>query len=449
MKFDSAATFEEYLHTQNVRHHKLAVVDVDGVLRGKYLGRDKLSHALHGGLGFCDVVFGWDSADALYEDGKLSGWHTAFRDARVELDLSTVRLMPEEESTVLVLGKFTGEYAGACPRSLLERVVARAEFMGLHARAGFEYEFFVFDETPDSVRAKGYRDLRPFTPGMFGYSVLRSSVHADLYRELLEQMAAFEAPIEGLHTETGPGVIEAALEPSPILEAADRAALFKTFSKVFFQRRGLMATFMAKWSNAFPGQSGHLHLSLSDPNGESVFQGESSGFSPTFESFVAGQVTLLPEVLAMVASTVNSYRRLVPGIWAPTHANWGYDNRTTAVRAVAGGTPGARSEYRIGAADGNPHLVAAAALATGLYGIEHGLRLPPVAGNAYVHRGPESLPMPSSLSEAARALAASKVARELFGDAFIDHYAATREWEARAAARHVSDFELARYFEII
>jgi len=366
----------------------------------------------------------------------------------VRLDLSTVRVSPFEPDTIFVLGNLVGPYADACSRTILSRVVERAKDMGFVARAGIEYEFFVFNETPESVRQKGYRNLQPLSPGMFGYSILRSSVHADLYHQLLSQMAAFEIPIEGLHTETGPGVIEAALAPAEALEAADRAALFKTFTKSFLQTRGLMGTFMAKWSNDYPGQSGHIHISL-ERDGNNVFRGENAeSMSDLLRHFVAGQVALLPQLLPMVCSTVNAYRRLVPGYWAPTHATWGIENRTTAIRAILAGSA-TRSEFRIGPADANPYLALAAALASGLYGIENKLECAPVAGNAYENAGANAQALPSSLGEANRAFAASEVARSLFGEAFVEHFAASRDWEERQFRKTVSDWDLARYFEII
>lgn len=450
MKFDTAEEVEAYLEQSGVRFHKMAIVDIDGVLRGKYVDAKKFRSALRNGFGFCDAVLGWDSADQLYDNTDLVGWHTGYRDAPVRLDLSTLRRLPLEEDTVLVLGNFDGPYAGACPRSLLGRVVDRARAAGFQAHAAFEYEFFVFDETPESVREKGYRNLKPFTPGMFGYSMLRSGVHADLYHQLLETMAELEADIEGLHTETGPGVIEAALCHRPAIDAADRATLFKTYTKVLLQRAGLMGTFMAKWSADYPGQSGHLHISLTDEAGQNVFHtNDGDGLSSTFRHFVAGQALLLPDVLCMVCSTVNAYRRLVPGLWAPTHASWGIENRTTAIRAIPAGHSATRSEYRIGPADGNPHLVLAAALATGLYGIEHKLELAPVEGNAYQNPGQGARELPTSLGDATRAFLESPVTRDLFGDTFVQHFSQTRIWEDRAARRYVSDFDLARYFEII
>jgi glutamine synthetase len=444
---------QRFLDDHDIRHHKIGVFDIDGVLRGKYVDRKKFISVVQGGFGFCDVVLGWDSGDVLLDNVKVSGWHTGYRDAPASLDLSTLRRIPFEPGTIMVIGNFTGDYAPVCPRTLLQTQIAKANALGFEPMSSLEYEFFVFDETPESVRAKGYRNLKPFTPGMFGYSVLRSSVHFDLYHELLDTFVAMDCEIESLHTETGPGVIEAAIRVDGTLRAADKGALFKTFMKVLAQRRGLMATFMAKWSAEQPGQSGHIHISLADRDtGDNRFWDPDGphDMSETMRHFVAGQVKYMPEVLPMVCATINAYRRMVPGVWAPTSSNWGVENRTTAVRVIPAGPKGQRSEYRIGPADANPYLALAAALGTGLRGIEEKLELPEaVTGNAYDANGPHSVPLPSTLRDAAVAFEHSKVAREIFGDAFVEHFAATRHWEDRQARKAVSDWELARYFEII
>ncbi len=451
MQFDSVDQFTNFLDEEAIRFHKIGIFDIDGVFRGKYVDREKFESALRKGFGFCDVVLGWDSNDQLYDNTKASGWHTGYRDAPVELDLSTVRKIPFEADTVLVLGHFAGDYAAVCPRRLLARINAKAHAMGFDVRAALEYEFFLFNETPESVRAKGYRNLDTFTPGNFGYSMLRSGVHAELYHDLLQTMEALEIPIEALHTETGPGVIEAAIRHDELMAAADKAALFKTFTKIFAQRSGLMATFMAKWSNNVPGQSGHIHISLEGRGtGENQFVDSSDpdGFSPTLRHFLAGQVALMPQVLPMICATVNAYRRMVPGMWAPTHATWGIENRTTAIRAIPAGKA-TRSEYRLGPADANPYLALAAALATGLWGIEQQLECPPrIVGSAYDDpRG--AVKLPGTLAEATAAFANSAIAKQLFGEPFVEHFAATRDWEDRLYRKHVSDWDLARYFEII
>jgi glutamine synthetase len=339
-----------------------------------------------------------------------------------------------------------------CPRAVLRRVLERAAGLGYSASAAAEFEFFVFNETPESVRAKGYRGLSNLTPGYFGYSLLRTGVHVELYQALLQLAAAMRMPIEGLHAETGPGVIEAALHYTEALEAADRAALFKTFAKVLAQRRGLMATFMAKWSQQLPGQSGHLHVSLVRGDGSAVFYDERQPqtISDELRWFVGGQQALMPELLAMVACNVNSYSRLVPGYWAPTAATWGIENRTCALRVIQGGPKSQRVEYRIAAADINPYLAIAVAIGSGLWGIEHRIEPDePIAGNAYERRLPAKRQLPRTLGEAARRLARSKAAQQLFGAPFVAHFAASREWEEREFQRAVTDWELARYFEII
>jgi glutamine synthetase len=441
-----------FLIERGIEHVKIGVSDTDGILRGKYLSRDKFLSALDKNLGFCDVILGWDSSDQLYDNTSFTGWHTAYPDATVRVLPETRRDIPFEPKTVLFLGEFAGRAESVCPRGTLRRVLERAASMECAVNAAAEFEFFLFEETPQSVREKGYRQLKTMTPGAFGYSVLRSSVHSDLYHELLDLGQTMRFPIEGLHTETGPGVLEAALTYCDALEAADRAALFKTFTKVLAQRHGLMATFMAKWSNSVPGQSGHLHISLRTPDGDSVFHDPSKPLemSDPMRWFVGGQQALMPELLAMIAGTVNSYSRLVPGYWAPTSATWGVENRTTALRVIRGGPSSQRVEYRIAAADINPYIALAAAIGSGLWGIEHHIEPDAaVEGNAYDREHPPRRRLPATLFEAAERLAASKPARALFGDAFVEHYAATRQWEEREFRKAITDWELARYFEII
>ncbi len=440
------------LTERGIEHVKVGVFDTDGIMRGKYLAREKFLSGLKKDIAFCDVVLGWDSNDQLYDNTKFTGWHTAYPDAAVRLLPDTHREIPFEPKTALVLGEFAGRAEAVCPRGTLRRVLKRAEGMGYLVSAAAEFEFFVFDETPQTIRDKGYRQLKTMTPGNFGYSVLRSSVHANLYHDLLDVGQTMRFPIEGLHTETGPGVLEAALTYCDALEAADRAALFKTFAKIVAQRHGVMATFMAKWSNSVPGQSGHLHISMRTAQGDSVFYDPSKphDMSDEMRWFLGGQQALMPEFLSMVASTVNSYSRLVPGYWAPTSATWGVENRTTALRVIRGGTSSQRVEYRIAAADINPYIALSAAIGSGLWGIENRIEPDaPIVGNSYDREHPLERRLPATLYEAAGRLLESKPARALFGDDFVEHYAATRQWEEREFRKAVTDWELARYFEII
>jgi glutamine synthetase len=215
----------------------------------------------------------------------------------------------------------------------------------------------------------------------------------------------------------------------------------------------MMATFMAKWSNDYPGQSGHIHMSLRNKHdATSAFYDadQPMSMSKVQRHFIAGQQKLMPEFLAMMAQTVNAYSRLIPGFWAPTDATWGCENRTTALRVIPGSEKSQRVEFRLGSADANPYIILAASLGAGLYGIEHALEPEqPVTGNAYDQKHPPHLALPRSITEAATALRNSVPAQELFGKAFVEHYAASREWEAHEHNKHITDWELQRYFEII
>ncbi len=438
------------------RQAMLGLADIDGVLRGKFVGFDKLKSLFAKGGGFCDCVFGWDMDDQLYDGGAVTGWHSGFPDARFRLVAASERSVPES-GTPYFIGEFAAADGGdhpVCPRTLLRGVLARAARLGLAAKAGFEYELFVFDEDPDSVRDKGYRDLQPLTPGNFGYSVLRAAANAEMFQALMDYCADFRMPLEGLHCETGPGVWEAALAVAEGLEAADRATLFKTFSKAFFTQRGAMATFMAKWSMDYPGQSGHYHFSLLDEDGANVFANAShSGDIPDRARWaLGGLIRYVPEFLPMLAPTVNSYTRLVKGAWAPSAATWGVDNRTAAFRFIPGDDKSQHIEGRVGGADGNPYLVSAATLGAAVAGIEQRIEPPDaVAGNAYdVEDGlPPEWRFAPTLRDAANRFGESRMARELFGGVFVDHYVATRLWESREYERHVNDWQLSRYFEII
>ncbi|NQY35484.1 MAG: glutamine synthetase [Alteromonadaceae bacterium] len=448
----TVADAKKIIEQRELNYIKVGLFDVDGIMRGKYLSKAKFFSALEHGFSFCDVVLGWDSKDQLYDNVSFTGWHTGFPDAHVKVIPNSCRALPLEDNMLLFILEFSDKAEVLCPRATLGRVIKLCDKMGFEAFAGFEYEFFMFNETPESVRAKSYKNLSPITPDFFGYSIIRNSVHSELHHQILQLGIDMDFPIEGLHTETGPGVLEAALNYDIAANAADKAALFKTFIKVWAQRQNMMATFMAKWSTDLPGQSGHIHISLKNEQGKNVFFDNKNkhNISDIQRHFLAGQQKLMPEFLAMIAPTVNSYSRMVPGMWAPVDATWGVENRTTALRIIPGTEKSQRVEYRITAADANPYLALAAALASGLYGIKHKLEpLPQVSGNAYQQNHPEEIALPRTLFEAAGRFKQSSVAKELFGKQFVEHFAATREWEEREFRKHVCDWELQRYFEII
>ncbi len=443
----------EELRRSNAQKIKVAITDIDGVLRGKYLHKDKFLSATENGFGFCNVVFGWDSGDVCYDNATYTGWQSGYPDALAKIDLATYRKVPWDNNVPFFLGDFENENRTPleiCPRQLLKKIISRAAKAGFAAKCSQEFEWFNFRETPQSLAEKKYNSPAPLTPGMFGYSILRTSQNQPYFSALMDDLRAFGVPIEGLHTETGPGVFEAAILYSDALEAADRAVLFKSGTKEIASRFGIMPSFMAKWNSQLPGCSGHVHQSLWREN-KNAFHDEKDPLkmSKVFRSYVAGQLLCLPEILPPFAPTVNSYKRLVDGFWAPTKVTWGVDNRTTALRVIPGSAKSTRLETRVPGSDVNPYLALAAAIASGLYGVENNLTLKTeaVSGSAYLVKNAERLPR--TLQEATERLSKSKVARELFGEKFVEHFVQTREWEWRQFQDSVTNWELQRYFEII
>ena len=435
-----------------IKKVKLGAFDVDGILRGKYVSLEKFWSAADSFLGFCDVVFGWDSADQLYDNAQVTGWHTGYPDLKCTIDLSTYRVIPWEPDTAAFLMDFeeaSGKPLAVSPRQLLQRVDQKAKSMGLQVKASSEYEFFIFAETPKSIREKGYTNLETLSPGMFGYSWLRASQNAGLVHALIDGLTAFDVEIEGFHTETGPGVYEAAIKYDSLLRAGDKSSLFKTAAKEICARHGAFPTFMAKVNEKLPGCSGHLHQSVWTADGKPVFHDAKAehGISKVMSHYVAGQVALMPQITALIAPTINSYKRMVRGAWSPTLSTWGWENRTTALRLLGSSPSSQRVEFRLAAADMNAYIALAASVGAGLYGIEKELPLgPETSGKGYDAKAER---LPRSLREATEWLHASKEVRSILGDEFVDHYCRSREWECRQFESAVTKWELERYFEII
>ncbi|MEO6329256.1 MAG: glutamine synthetase family protein [Ginsengibacter sp.] len=448
----TASDILKLLSASNAQKVKLAVTDIDGVLRGKVISIEKFTSIIEKGFGFCDVIFGWDSGDVAYDNSAITGWHTGYPDANAVVDLNTFRTVPWQNDMPFFLADFCdtdGNDLPVCPRRLLKKIVKQAEHEGYLPYFSQEFEWF---NLIDNRNENKFTDLKPLTSGMFGYSILRASQQSKYFNDLFDLLKKFGIPLEGLHTETGPGVYEAAILYSETAEAADRAVLFKTGVKEIAYMHGILPTFMAKFSDTLPGCSGHVHQSLwSKDAKQNLFFDKNSDthISPLMESYIAGQLFCMPHILAMYAPTVNSYKRLVEGAWAPTTLTWAIDNRTTALRALPAGDMSTRLETRVVGSDANPYLAMAGCLASGLYGIKNKLKLetPATKGSGYNDKGNGVLP--KNLWEATQNMKQSNLAKELFGQNFSDHFVATREWEWKQFSKTVTDWELKRYLEII
>ncbi|KAK2074956.1 hypothetical protein P8C59_009124 [Phyllachora maydis] len=453
---------------------KLAGVDVDGMLRGKLVSKAKFLSVAESGFGFCSVIFGWDMHDQTYfRELKVSNKENGYRDLVAVPDLASFRRIPWEDNVPFFLVTFldpdTREPVSACPRGLLRTQLAKLGKKGYGAMAGAEFEFFQF-RTPSNTSTAAYLADHPphalpsLTEGMFGYSLTRPVHNQAYFYDIFNTCAAFGCPIEGLHTESGPGVFEAALEFAEITAMADRAALFKYAVKAVAARHAVQPCFMAKPRQGLPGNSGHVHLSLVDKaTGKNLLAREGGPdpdapwpdvayLSDLGRHFLAGVLDGLPDVMPLLAPTVNSYKRLVENFWAPVTVSWGLEHRAASVRLIAPPTakPGAtRLEVRVPGADTNPFFVLAAVLALGWRGVERRLAIP-CAPLGKGDDGAGGARLARTLREATdRFVRQGSVARDVFGDEFVDHFGGTREHEIRLWDEAVTDWEVRRYIETV
>ncbi|KAL9102861.1 MAG: hypothetical protein Q9163_002042 [Psora crenata] len=441
---------------------KVAGVDIDGVLRGKLMSKKKFLSIAESGFGFCSVIFSWDMHDQqYYKELQISNAENGYRDIIAVPDLSSFRRIPWEDDVPLFLVSFmdpeTGEPLSACSRGLLKTVCGKLEDKGLGAMAGAEYEFFQFrtpstsggvtsQEGPSStvkfLRENPVNSLPPLTEGMFGYSLTRPLHNQDYYYDIYNTCERFNCGIESWHTESGPGVFEAALEFGEIKQMADKAALFKL---VAFAPRSL------------PGNSGHMHISMVDKAGSNLFCRGSKDPHPPYDDlaylsdmgrhFLAGLLEGLPDVMPIVAPTINSYKRLVENFWAPVTVSWGLEHRAASIRLIAPPTASpkaTRFEVRVAGADTNPSLVLATIIGLGWRGIEKRMEIeiPPLKkGDDIGGASDKGVRLAKSLKEAtATMMRENSVAREVFGDAFVEHFGGTREHEIRLWDEAVTDW---------
>lgn len=430
--------------TQSAATYHFGIFDYDATLRTRRFPAISGAAALHEGYSFPNVLYRWDTGEAVYDGSEKFGSEPCAADSHSR------RTYPFEPEALFYIADFTGPSRQISPREVLKRQIARADALGFRALAGFECEFTVLDETAQSLRAKNYEAPKAWAPDNRCWSADSAGVYAGFVTGLEAVMATLNVPLFGFGTELGPGCFEATLEATDPLKAADDYGLFRTFTKTYCRRQNLTASFLAQLGAGFQGLSGHINLSLTDRAGSPVFWGGDAGISEAMKHFIGGLLTLLPECAALCSHTVNAWRRMVPGNWAPRTPSWDFNNYGVAVRVVNDTPETTRIEFRVPAADTNPHLALALALGAGLWGIENQMPLPePATGDvrSFVPMGLRALPR--NLGEAAERLVACAPARELFGADFIDHFAMTRTHEDNVLRRAVSAAERARYLEAI
>ena len=420
----------------------LAISDMQGRLQGKRL---TASHFLdevvpHGAEG-CDYLLAVDVDMNTVGGYAMSSWDRGYGDFEMKPDLRTLRPIPWHEGTALCMADIAwgdGSDVVASPRQILRRQLDRLAERGWRAYAGTELEFILFRDTYEEAWKKGYRDLEPANLYNVDYSLLGTGRVEPLIRRIRNAMTGAGMRVENSKVECNLGQHEINFRFDEALVMADNHVIYKTGAKEIAAQEGMSITFMAKW-NEREGNSCHIHLSLRSEDGSPAFDDED-----TFGSFLAGQLACLRELTFLYAPQVNSYKRFVPGSFAPTAVAWGPDNRTCSMRVVGHGSS-LRVENRLAGADVNPYLAIAAMVAAGLHGIDQGLELePPYEGNAYESDKPR---VPATLRDARDLFAASEVARAAFGDEVVEHYLNNARVELEAFDAAITDWERFRGFE--
>ncbi|WP_205660503.1 glutamine synthetase family protein [Amycolatopsis antarctica] len=426
----------------------VAITDMQGRLQGKrcaaeYFLNEVVPHATEA----CNYLLAVDVEMNTVGGYEVSSWDRGYGDFVLRPDFATLRRIPWQEGTALVLADVEwvgGGEVPVSPRQILRRQLDRLAAHGLTAFAGTELEFIVFDDTYEQAWNRGYRGLTPANQYNVDYSMLGTARLEPLLRRIRNEMTGAGMYVESAKGECNPGQQEIAFRYADAMTTCDNHSVYKSGAKEIAAQEGRSLTFMAKYDER-EGNSCHIHLSVRSVGGEAVLAGDGpGGFSPLMEHFLAGQLACLREFTYFLAPNVNSYKRFVPGSFAPTAAAWGIDNRTCALRVVGHGES-LRMENRVPGGDVNPYLAVAALIASGLHGIEHELTLEPeFTGNAYTSGKPT---VPTTLHEAAALLKGSERAREAFGEDVVKHYLNAARVELAAFGAAVTDWERVRGFE--
>jgi glutamine synthetase len=426
----------------------VALTDMQGRLQGKrcaarYFLNEVVPHAAEA----CSYLLAVDVDMNTVEGYAMSSWEDGYGDFVLKPDLSTLRWVPWHEATALVLCDLAwadGSPVRASPRQILRRQLDRLTERGLAALVGTELELIVFKGSYEDAWRSGYRDLQPANQYNVDYSMIGSGRIEHLLRRIRNGMAGAGLYVESAKGECNLGQYEIAFRFAEALVTCDNHSIYKTGAKEIAEQEGMSLTFMAKYDQR-EGNSCHIHLSLRSLEGAPVLSGDGpNGFSKLMEYFLAGQLACLRELTYLFAPNINSYKRYVPGSFAPTALAWGLDNRTCALRVIGHGES-LRVENRVPGGDVNPYLAVAAMIAAGLDGIDKQLPLePPFTGNAYDSDRPR---VPSRLYDAAHLFAESQVAREAFGADVVAHYLNAARVELAAFDAAVTDWERFRGFE--
>ncbi len=444
-------TLDNFLADPASRFATVAMTDTNGLLRGQMVSVSSLKGIAKAGMGMAPAQLALDPTDVHLNLPGVNDDSGDFHDDALMLDPTSVRRLPWSKPghDLLVLSNYTGPSAELCPRSILKKVLARAAEAGLFPKYGMELEYTLFDETAESAKAKGYRNLTPATPHASHDLIIYQAVQTEWYEALAAICEPLKIDLAKMHEEIGAGFMECCIGAGGGLEPADQMVILKNFLRALALRQGRSVTFMPRWNEAADSQSIHLHISLKDKTGTPVFwdASQKNGVSQLFRWFLGGLQAYVGDMTLIFQPTVNSYRRFAPGTFAPPGLTWGYENRTTCFRLV-GHDPGSlRVENRLPGADTNPYLTTAATLAAGIAGILGQIEPDPeVLGSGYAQTPARDFAR--SMPEAISRLRGSAFARDWLGDRFVDGFTATRESQHDEFRKKVPDVELQRFFDL-
>lgn len=440
-----------YLDADDSRFATVAMTDSNGGLRGQMVSVKALRGMLNDGMGMAPAQLALDVTDELLVVPGVTDETGDFHDGKLAIDPATARRLPWSKPghDLLVLSQFSDASADICPRALLSRVLDRAKGMGLTPKYGLELEYTLFDETEDSLQAKGFRNLKTATKHKSHDLLAYQVAQTEWYEAVAEMCEALGINLAKMHEEIGGGFMEACIDAGSGLEPADQVVLLKNFLRILAMRQGRSVTFMPRWSEEADSQSMHLHVSLKDADGAPVFHDANAphAMSDTFRHFIGGMQAHLGDMSLMFLPTVNSYRRFAPGTFAPPALTWGVENRTTCFRVV-GETPGAlRVENRLAGADVNPYFNVAATLAAGLDGIANQIEpQDPVVGMGYDQ--PAEPDFARSLPEAIERFRNSALAKDWLGETFTEAFSTARQSHYDGFLSKIPDVELERLFSL-
>ncbi len=430
----------------------VAAVDMQGRLMGK---RFHAAHFIDSGweeTHCCNYLLTVDMEMTPVQGFKTAGWGSGYGDYVMKPDLATLRPLPWMPGTALCLADLLDHHTHGeipqSPRAILKRQVARAEAMGFKAMMATELEFFLFENSYESLRDQGFAGLKPISAYNEDYHIFQTTKEEEVMRAVRNGLYAAGIPVENSKGEAEAGQEEINYRYSDALDTADNHTIVKQGVKDIAWAKGRSVTFMAKYHHARAGSSSHIHQSLQSLEGKPVFADPNGehGMSQVMQHFLAGQLAHAQELTLFLAPYVNSYKRFTVGMFAPTKAVWSADNRTAGFRVCGAGTKGVRVECRIPGADVNPYLACAALLAAGLTGVENQIPLEPEAkGDMYAARGVREIP--KNLRAAAVAFRQSAMLRATLGDDVVDHYHHAAQWEIAEYERVVTDYELQRLLE--